>query len=105
ASLDPRVAVGQHGWWQECRELHQPGYGWCSPSNAGQKWWDYNIVDDQGFSATRFTQSITRVALPGAEYLDRRNAEHLKRYMLKRLARLAVTVTVKPIESTAALPS
>jgi len=41
----------------------------------------------------------------GAESLDRRNAEHLQRYLLKRLERLGVTVTVKPIESTAALPS
>ncbi len=41
----------------------------------------------------------------GAEYLDRRNAEHLKRYLLKRLERLGVAVTVEPIESTAALPS
>src|SRR5262249_40346523 len=29
----------------------------------------------------------------GAESLDRRNAEHLKRYLLKRLERLGVTVT------------
>ncbi len=24
--LDPRVVVGQHGWWQECVELGEPGY-------------------------------------------------------------------------------
>jgi hypothetical protein len=29
--------------------------GLCYPSNAGQKQWDYNILDDQGFSVTRFT--------------------------------------------------
>ncbi len=25
-SLDARVAVGQHGWWQGCAELGEPGY-------------------------------------------------------------------------------
>ncbi len=25
-SLDPRVVVGQHGWWQACPELGLPGY-------------------------------------------------------------------------------
>jgi anaerobic selenocysteine-containing dehydrogenase len=25
-SLDPRVAVGQHGWWQACDEIGAPGY-------------------------------------------------------------------------------
>ncbi|HVH81115.1 MAG TPA: molybdopterin dinucleotide binding domain-containing protein, partial [Stellaceae bacterium] len=24
--LDPRVVVGEHGWWQECRELGLAGY-------------------------------------------------------------------------------
>src|SRR5215813_5404599 len=28
------VAVGQHGWWQECRELHQPGYEVLGPTSA-----------------------------------------------------------------------
>lgn len=41
----------------------------------------------------------------GAEYLDHRNAEHLKRYLLKRLERLGVAVTVQRIENTAMLPS
>ena len=26
ADLDPRVAVGEHGWWQGCPELGAPGY-------------------------------------------------------------------------------
>lgn len=26
ATLDPRVAAGQHGWWQRCEELGAPGY-------------------------------------------------------------------------------
>src|SRR5690606_11079069 len=25
-SLDPRVVVGQHGWWQACDEIGAPGY-------------------------------------------------------------------------------
>ena len=24
--LDPRVVVGEHGWWQSCQELDAPGY-------------------------------------------------------------------------------
>jgi anaerobic selenocysteine-containing dehydrogenase len=24
--LDPRVIVGEHGWWQACKELDAPGY-------------------------------------------------------------------------------
>ena len=39
----------------------------------------------------------------GADFLDRRHAEHVKRYLLKRLERLGVVVTVQSIESTAAL--
>lgn len=34
ANLDPRVAVGQHGWWQECGELNQPGYEVLGPTSA-----------------------------------------------------------------------
>lgn len=41
----------------------------------------------------------------GAEYLDCRNAEHLKRYLLKRLERLGVVVSVHGIENTAVLSS
>ena len=26
ADLDPRVVVGEHGWWQGCDELDAPGY-------------------------------------------------------------------------------
>jgi anaerobic selenocysteine-containing dehydrogenase len=26
ADLDPRVVVGQHGWWQACAALGAPGY-------------------------------------------------------------------------------
>jgi anaerobic selenocysteine-containing dehydrogenase len=26
ADLDPRVAVGEHGWWQSCAQLGAPGY-------------------------------------------------------------------------------
>jgi anaerobic selenocysteine-containing dehydrogenase len=25
-SLDPRVVIGEHGWWQACSELDAPGY-------------------------------------------------------------------------------
>jgi anaerobic selenocysteine-containing dehydrogenase len=25
-NLDPRVVVGEHGWWQACPELSAPGY-------------------------------------------------------------------------------
>src|SRR6266404_5573726 len=39
----------------------------------------------------------------GADFLDRRHAEHVKRYLLKRLERLGVVVTVQSIESTATL--
>jgi hypothetical protein len=39
----------------------------------------------------------------GADFLDRRHADHVKRYLLKRLERLGVVVTVQSIESTASL--
>ena len=39
----------------------------------------------------------------GADFLDRRNAEHVKRYLLKRLERLGLQVTVRSSEDTAAL--
>jgi anaerobic selenocysteine-containing dehydrogenase len=26
-SLDPRVVVGEHGWWQPCAQIGMPGYG------------------------------------------------------------------------------
>jgi anaerobic selenocysteine-containing dehydrogenase len=34
ASLDPRVACGQHGWWQACKELGAPGYDPFGPDGA-----------------------------------------------------------------------
>jgi transposase len=41
----------------------------------------------------------------GADFLDRRQAEHVKRYLLKRLERLGLQVTVRSVEDTAALPA
>jgi anaerobic selenocysteine-containing dehydrogenase len=32
--LDPRVVVGEHGWWQACAELDAPGYDPFSPDGA-----------------------------------------------------------------------
>jgi anaerobic selenocysteine-containing dehydrogenase len=32
--LDPRVIVGEHGWWQGCKELGVPGYDPFSPEGA-----------------------------------------------------------------------
>ena len=34
ASLDPRVVVGEHGWWQECDEVGAPGYDPFGPESA-----------------------------------------------------------------------
>jgi anaerobic selenocysteine-containing dehydrogenase len=33
-NLDPRVAVGEHGWWQACEELGAPGYDPFGPQSA-----------------------------------------------------------------------
>jgi anaerobic selenocysteine-containing dehydrogenase len=32
--LDPRVVVGEHGWWQGCKELGLPGYDPFGPTGA-----------------------------------------------------------------------
>ena len=32
--LDPRVVVGEHGWWQGCKELGIQGYDPFSPDGA-----------------------------------------------------------------------
>ena len=32
--LDPRVVVGEHGWWQACPELSAPGYDPFGPLGA-----------------------------------------------------------------------
>jgi anaerobic selenocysteine-containing dehydrogenase len=40
-TLDPRVVVGQHGWWQRCAELDAPGYDPCGPMGA-----NYNLLID-----------------------------------------------------------
>jgi anaerobic selenocysteine-containing dehydrogenase len=33
-TLDPRVVVGEHGWWQACPELGAPGYDPFGPQGA-----------------------------------------------------------------------
>ena len=33
-NLDPRVVVGEHGWWQGCPELNLPGYDPFGPTGA-----------------------------------------------------------------------
>ena len=33
-NLDPRVVVGEHGWWQACRALDAPGYDPFGPDGA-----------------------------------------------------------------------
>jgi hypothetical protein len=39
----------------------------------------------------------------GADYVDRRHTEQVQRYLLKRLERLGLQVTVRSSEDTAAL--
>jgi anaerobic selenocysteine-containing dehydrogenase len=39
--LDPRVVVGEHGWWQGCDELGAPGYDPFSPDGA-----NFNLTVD-----------------------------------------------------------
>jgi anaerobic selenocysteine-containing dehydrogenase len=34
AGLDPRVVVGEHGWWQSCAEIGAPGYDPFSPEGS-----------------------------------------------------------------------
>ena len=34
ASLDPRVVIGEHGWWQACEEIGAPGYDPFGPDGA-----------------------------------------------------------------------
>ena len=38
-SLDPRVACGQHGWWQACPEIGAPGYDPFGPDGA-----NFNLI-------------------------------------------------------------
>jgi len=38
-SLDPRVACGQHGWWEACPEIGAPGYDPFGPDGA-----NYNLI-------------------------------------------------------------
>jgi anaerobic selenocysteine-containing dehydrogenase len=38
-SLDPRVVVGEHGWWQPCTEIGAPGYDPFGPDGA-----NYNLL-------------------------------------------------------------
>ena len=40
-SLDPRVVVGEHGWWQDCAELGAPGYDPFGPDGA-----NFNLTVD-----------------------------------------------------------
>jgi anaerobic selenocysteine-containing dehydrogenase len=39
ADLDPRVVVGEHGWWQGCAELNVPGY-----DPFGQEGANFNLL-------------------------------------------------------------
>jgi anaerobic selenocysteine-containing dehydrogenase len=39
ASIDPRVVVGEHGFWQSCAELGAPGYDPFGPTSAS-----YNLL-------------------------------------------------------------
>jgi anaerobic selenocysteine-containing dehydrogenase len=39
--LDPRVVVGEHGWWEGCAELAAPGYDPFSPAGA-----NFNLTVD-----------------------------------------------------------
>jgi anaerobic selenocysteine-containing dehydrogenase len=38
-NLDPRIVVGEHGWWQGCAELNMPGYDAFGPGGA-----NYNLL-------------------------------------------------------------
>ncbi len=42
-NLDPDVVCGQHGWWQACTDVDQPGYPPYGPGSA-----NLNLVLRQG---------------------------------------------------------
>jgi anaerobic selenocysteine-containing dehydrogenase len=41
ADLDPRVVIGEHGWWEACAELGAPGYDPFSPNGS-----NFNLMVD-----------------------------------------------------------
>jgi hypothetical protein len=45
--LDPRVVVGEHGWWQDCEELGVTGYDSFTPQGA-----NFNRTVDSAPSAS-----------------------------------------------------
>jgi hypothetical protein len=65
-SLDPRVVVGEHGWWAACDEAGAPGYDPFVPSGA-----NFNATVDAtardpigGTPAMRANLCESRAALP-----------------------------------------
>jgi anaerobic selenocysteine-containing dehydrogenase len=53
AKLDPRVVVGEHGWWQECEELSVTGYDSFTPEGANfNRTVDATIRDPVGGTPT-----------------------------------------------------
>jgi hypothetical protein len=72
ADLDPRVVVGEHGWWQACAELGLPGYDPFSEEGASFNLLIGSAVRDpiSGTASHRASLCEVRPAARGSRFLQ-----------------------------------
>jgi anaerobic selenocysteine-containing dehydrogenase len=66
-SLAPNVVCGQHGWWQDCKEIGAPGYPATGPETANFNLLiGHDAVDPVGGSVPlrAYVCQVKRVAEP-----------------------------------------
>src|SRR5215831_4843220 len=63
ANLDPRVAVGEHGWWQGCTELGASAYGPFGPTGANFNLVSSSTVRDPGSGTASHRSTLCEIRL------------------------------------------
>jgi hypothetical protein len=86
ANIDPRVGVGEHGWWQAAPETNAPGYDPFSPRGS-----NYNLTVDpsardpiSGTTVPHQWPTATQTVADSARSLQRRLSPQPQRLLVSQ---------------------
>ena len=60
--ISPEVLMGRRGWWQDCRDLDLPGYGYLDGGAECNVLYDNNPANWDKFSTASSKQTLVKIS-------------------------------------------
>ncbi len=60
--ISPEVIMGKRGWWQDCEELGEPGYGCFDGGSEVNNLYDATIENFDGFHSAMAKQTLVKIS-------------------------------------------